>query len=173
MKKIIFILALSILAMFSVFATTSTKNLDATLDLTGQDYVSFWFAKDSSSTDALDTLTLDSDFSALPTVVGKGSFYINWNIISSSSFSLYVYSQAMKNSNSESLNWSLTDGSKTYLDKSNNYGGNTNNLIYKHDSEGVAIGNQDSLSLSVTTDDVSLMRNSEYSTVLKLQLTVV
>lgn len=172
MKKVIFILALSILAVCAIFAD-AVKTMDATLDLTSQDYVSFWFASDSTSTDALDTLTLESDFSSLPQVVGKGSFYINWNIISSSSFSLYVYSQAMKNSYSEALNWSLSDGSKTYLDKSNNYGGNTNNLIYKHDSEGVAVGNQDSLSLSVTTDDVSSMRNAEYSTVLKLQLTVV
>lgn len=172
MKKVIFVLALSMLAICSVFADV-TKTMDATLDLTSQNYVSFWFADDSSSTAAIDTLTLNSDFSSLPEVKGKGSFCINWDIISSSSFSLRVYSQAMKNSNSETLNWSLTDGSKTYLDKSNNYGGNTNNLIYKHDSEGVAVGNKDSLSLTVNTDDVSTMRNSEYSTVLKLLLETV
>lgn len=168
MKRIVLILTLSIFIMMTASAaepTNPTASLNAKLDLTKEDYVKFNFADSKNSTTPLPTLALKSNSNG--TLSGTGSFYIVWDVIYSSPFELRIYSEAMTNSNKDELHWTLKDGlNKIILDKANNYGGTSNNLIYKHDPKTNVIGKKDSLLLNVTTENVSNLSNSEYSTTL-------
>ena len=172
MKRIVLILTLSIFMMMTASAaetSVSTASLNARLDLTTQNYVNFNFFSDSKgNTTPLTTLALKSNSN--DTLSGTGSFYVVWDVISSSSFELRIYSDAMTNGK-EKLNWTLKDESNMIiLNNANNYGGTSNNLIYKHDPETNVIGKNDSILLNVTTDDVRNLTNSVYSTTLKVVL---
>lgn len=169
MKRIVLILTLSIFIMMTASATetsVSTASLNAKLDLTTQNYAKFYFANSADSTTPLETLVLKSNSN--DTLSGTGSFYIVWDVIYSSPFVLRIYSGAMTNSNKDELHWTLKKGSEIVFDKSSNYGG-TSNIIYTHDTN-VAIGQNGSVQLNVTTDDVRNLSNSEYSARLIVEL---
>ncbi len=171
MKRIVLILTLSIFIMMTASAaepTNPTASLNAKLDLTTQNYANFYFADSLDITKPLTTLALNSNSDN--TLSGTGSFNIVWDVISSSPFELRIYSDAMTNGK-EKLNWTLKDESNMIiLNNANNYGGTSNNLIYKHDPETNVIGKNDSVLLNVTTDDVRNLTNSVYSTTLKVVL---
>ena len=169
MKRIDLILTLSIFIMMTASAAetpVSTASLEAKLDLTKEYSVNFYFADSLDSTTPLTTLALKSNSDN--TLSGTGSFYIKWDVISSTPFVLRICSEAMTNSNKDELHRSLKKGSETVFDKSSNYGG-TSNIIYTHDPNA-AIGKNDSVLLNVTTDNVSNLSNSVYSTTLKVEL---
>ena len=172
MRRLLSALSIMMLASICMLYAIEPKTLNAKLDLTSDEEISFYFASTDDHTSAIDALSLASNMSRLPVITGNGQFDIVWNAVSSKAFSLYVYSAVLKTTDGTTLDWTGKSSGNVILGKVNGYGGSDTNKVYTHDPSK-AIGNSGYIRVDIETDDMTGKPFSEYTTTLKLELKTV
>ena len=206
MKKFLFYLLFAIIAV-SAFADNRELNME--FDLSFKEEEPSWVVQEFGFTENEPTGIADFSVSLTPdtdltlnaengtgfSLVGKGTTYVYWQIMSPATISAKLTSKIFTldggdNSDSETLNWSTSawkkkeqtadspnksveTGEDLSLSKDNEYGtsASADTTVFVHDGLNKALASYGYTKIDITTDDASSKHGGVYKTALVLTIT--